>query len=256
MTQQQAFDNYYRYFYRNSKGERRKHGIFAPGVDRFILVDTYDFWITLQTAEILSSKIPTLAYILPPLDFNLDNTNCINYTIFNKTQQKVGPSPISAGRQRPQLKFLYDTDAITEAGVSEDYNTDEGRALLVKLQEYAQFVHQHMFAINITDAFYNPVNNHRFISSYVSNDWTDSFKSRHDRSSLDKGVFFELRNILYLSDTQEEAEEKITNLWLTSSRDQLYLITGYYKILNTPMPEALKPMMQHLSPENIQSFLF
>jgi len=255
MMQQQRFDNFYQHFYKNSRGERRKHGIFAPGVDRFILIDSYDFWVTLQTAEVLSSKVPTLAYILPPLNFNLNNDNCINYTIFNKTQQRVGPSPAVVGRQHPQLKFLYDQDTITEAGTPEDYKTEEGQALLAKLQKYAQFVHQRMFAISITEAFYNPFNTDRFVSSYLTDNWTSGFSARHDRSSLDKGVFFELRNILYLSDNEAEAEEKIINLWQASSRDQLYLILGYYKVLNTPVPDALKPMLK-LAPENLSTFLF
>ena len=250
---QQRYDNFYRHFYVNSKGEKRKNGIFAPGVDRFILIDDHDFWMTLQTAEILSSKLPTIAYMLPPSAGNIDNTNCINFTIFDKSSQKIGPSPIIAARQHPLLKFLYDVDSIVDAGIPEDYldNTE----ILQRIMNYAQFVQQQVYVLNITDAFYNIVNTDRFANLYIDNAWLENISTKIDRSKFDKGAFFELRKILYLSNSIEEAEEKIIDFWLNNSTDQVYLMIGYYKILNKPIPEKLIPLSK-TGPTNISTFLF
>lgn len=253
LNMQNQFDNFYDYFYVNSNGQRRKNAIFAPGVDRFILIDDKDFWMTLQTAEILSSKLPTVVYILPPSAQDIDNYNCINYTIYNKTQQKVGPSPIIAARQHPVLKFLYDDDELVDNGVPEDYKDNTG--ILTRLTEYAQFVQQQVYVFNITEAFYNIVNTNRFANLYIDNAWLENISSKVDRTKFEKGAFFELRKILHLADSIAEAERKIIEFWKHNSTDQVYLMNGYYKVLNQPIPSELVALSK-TGPTNISTFLF
>jgi len=249
---QERYDNFYKHFYTNSQGEKRKHAVFAPGLDRFILVDDKDFWMTFEAAEILSSKLPTIAYMLPPSAKNLNNINCIKYTIADKRLQRVGPSPIVGGRQHPLLKFLYDQDEIIESGIPEDYK--DNREILERLLEYARFVQQQVYVLNITDAFYNFENTNRFSEKYLDKEWTANISSRADRSSLKKGVFFELRKILYLSNSVKEAEDSIVNFWANNYTDQVYLMEGYYKILNKPVPNELVPLTK-LTFTNISTML-
>lgn len=237
---QKKYDNFYKHFYINSKGEKRKNGIFAPGIDRFILIDDEDFWITLQTAEILSSKLPTIVYMLPTDDKNIDNKNCINYTIYNKTEQKIGPSDITSARQHPLMKFLYDSDLIVETGIPEDYK--DNTEILENLISYTQYVQQQVYVLNITDAFYNVANTNKFSDLYIDNLWLKNISTISDRSNFKKGIFFELRKILYLSNTIEESEKNIVECWLNNSTDQVHLMIGYYKILNKPIPEKLIPL--------------
>ncbi len=246
-------DNFYKHFYTNSEGEKRKHGIFAPGLDRFILIDDKDFWMTYETAEILSSKLPTIAYMLPPNAKYVTNQNCIRHTILDKRTQRIGPSPIVGGRQHPLLKFLYDKDQVIDAGIPEDYK--DNVEILERIMAYAQFVHQQVYVLNITDAFYNFENTARFAERYLDNSWIENISSRTDRSDLKKGIFFELRKILYLSNSVEEAEEKIVDFWATNYTDQTYLMEGYYKILNRPMPEKLVPLSKIIY-TNISTMLF
>ena len=250
---QKQYDNNYKFFYKDSEGNRRRQGIFAPGLDRFILVDDSDFWITLQTAEILSSKLPTLAYILSPSTKEMTNENCLDYTIFNKTQQKVGPSSIACARQQPILKILYDADAVSYAGVPKDF--EDRTDMLARLKSYADFVHTCVYAINLTESFYNVNDLQRFINQYTDTSWTKDIAAARDRSSLDKGVFFKLRNILYLSNNQKQAEKEIIDCWKNYSQDQSHLITGYYKIINQEIPEELAKTIK-LGPTNISTFLF
>lgn len=252
---QNQYDHSYNYFYRTSKGVPRQHGIFAPGIDRFILIDDYDFWLTLETAEILSAKLPTLVYLLPPMDFELDNNNCIDYTIFNKTQQKIVASSIATARQQPIIKFLYDTDHITYAGIPEDFNNANREPMLAKLQGFAQFIHRHVMAINLTEVFYNSADTQTFTKKLIPPAWREGMQSRADRSALPQGIFSELRAVLYTANTAEDASQQIIELWRNHSADQGFMILGYYKILNQPLPVELE-FARNSKPSSLSTFLF
>lgn len=244
----------YEHFYKDSRGQRRKHGIFAPGLDRFILIDEYDVWSTLETAELLSSKLPTVAYFLPPTNFELTNENCITYTIFNKTKQRIGPSPISVARQNPQLKFLFDYNKIAFADTPEDYRTPDKLEMLRRLQEYAVFVHTVVYVIRLTETMFNPYNSKDFIEKYHRPEWINDLKSKVDRSSTPKGVFFEIRHALYMSETVEEAESRILDLWKEHYHEQQYMLHGFYKIWNRPVPEELSQVSSY-KPETVSTFI-
>jgi hypothetical protein len=252
---QNRYDHSYRYFYRTSKGLPRQYGIFAPGLDRFILMDDYDPWMTLQTAEILSAKLPTLVYLLPPMDHEVTNGNCIDYTIFNKTQQKVVSSSIATGRQQPTLKFLYDSETVEYAGCPEDFKDPERNDVLKRMQEYAQYVHRRVLAINLTDAFYNTANNRSFSDTIIPAEWTSELSSRADRSDTDKGVFAKIRNALYLANSIEEADQLIIKVWQEYSTNQEFLILGYYKIVELPVPDELQ-FAKNFAPTSLSTFLF
>lgn len=247
--------NFYENFYKDSGGQRRKVGIFAPGLDRFILIDDCDIWITLQTAEILSAKLPTLVYILPPLEYDLNSLNCFNYSIFNKSQQKVGTSNIAVSRQQPMLKFLTANEGIYEAGVPEDYKEDKNNEMLLSLKEYASYVHKRSYAISFVDAMYNYSNTKKFVEQNVSPSWTKNISTKADSTNTNTGVLFEIKQALYLSNDPLEAEEKILDIWLNSQNDQNFLISGYYKILDKPMPKVLLEKIKN-KPDTISTFLF
>lgn len=243
----------YEYFYINKFGRKRSYGIFAPGIDRFILVDYHDFWMTLQTAELLSSKLPTMAYVLPAIKLDIDNSNCINYTIADKTQQKVGPSSMIVGRQQPMLKFLYASDKLSYDGIPEDYK--DRLEILNRIMLYAQYVHKRVYAMNLAEAMHNIKNTSQFVQRYVDNNWMQGLTSRPDRSELEKGVFFELRKILYLSDSPEEAESKITAFLKDNIADQAFLVNSYYRILEVPVPADVELAIKQ-GPKKLSTFLF
>jgi hypothetical protein len=251
---------FYKNFYVNKNGSRKKFAIFAPGLDRFILTDNYDRLILLQIAEILSSKIPTMVYVLPEGVDNLNDSNCIHYTIFDKTQQKVLSSPIMAARQQPITKYLSDQTKIVEVGIPKDYvNNIE---ILDRLAEYAHFVKKNVYAINQTEDFCNAFDTSKFANQYIDHSWLDQVSVKSDFSNLKNGVFFEIKQILYLSDSVEEAERNITNLWKCNSEDQDHLMRGYYTMLGVPVPDEL-PMKvgdgkiyYPTYPKNLSQFLF
>lgn len=231
-----------KHFYLDSNNKKRKYGIFAPGLDRFILIDWADYWMVLETAEILSSKLPTMAYMLPTLDFELNNDNCLDYTIHNKTQEKIGPSNISIGRQNPSLKYMFDQNSVVFAGTPEDYKTEEKQLVIKRLQEFAKYVHKRVYALNLTEAIFNSYNRKHFLEKYAKEDWYEGFEIKPDRSETAKGTLFEVRNALYLSNSIEEAEERIKQIWLTQYHEQQYLIFGYYRVLQEPIPVELSDL--------------
>lgn len=238
--------------YINGNNTRRQQGIFAPGVDRFIMVDDKDFWMTLQTAELLSSKLPTMVYILPQVEEGIDNKNCINYTIVDKTQQKVGPSPIAGGQQNPMLRFIRDPNQIANVGLPEDYKSNTN--ILSQLRWYAEYVHQRVYAMNIAEAMSNIKNHSRFVNLYLG-DWAAGLAARSDRSELEKGIFFEIRKILYLSNSAQEAESRTIEFLKNNVADQGYLIETYYKILGMPVPIDVAQEIAR-GPRNLSTFLF
>jgi hypothetical protein len=59
-----------------------------------------------------------------------------------------------------------------------------------------------------------------------------------DRSKLVEGIFKEIKSILYLSTSIEEASTMIDNLWANNSVDQTWLRDGFYKILQKEIPAS------------------
>lgn len=245
---QNKFDHHYKYFYKDSQGNPRKYGIFAPGVNRFILIDEDDVWMTLQTAELLSSKLPTVVFALSINDGGITNKSCINFTIADKTQLRVGLVSMLTSKQAPMLKTLYDTDEIVNDGLPEGYK--DNLPALEKLLDYAEFVHEQVYAMNITEALYNISNTSKFADLYIDTE----LSTRPDLTNLDRGVFFEIRKILYLADSIEQAKEQITKCWETNSADQSHVMSGYYKVLNISVPDKLQSLVK-FNPENISLFL-
>ena len=114
------------------------------------------------------------------------------------------------------LKVLNDIDSIVDVGIPEDYKNNT--EILDRIVNYAQFVQQQVYVLNLTDAFYNIVNTNKFSELYIDDAWLENISTKADRSRFTKGIFFELRKILNLSNSVEEAEEKIIDFWLNNSK--------------------------------------
>jgi hypothetical protein len=251
---------FYKTFYVNQNGSRKKFAIFAPGLDRFILIDNYDRLILLQIAEILSSKIPTMVYVLSEDADNLNDSNCMSYTIFNKTQEKVLATNIMAARQQPITKYLSYETKIVEVGIPKDYVNN--MEILDRLAEYSHFVKKNVYAINQTEDFCNAFDTSKFANQYLDSNWIDQVSIKSDFSNLKNGVFFELKQILYFSNSVEEAELNIINLWKCNSQDQDHLMRGYYRMLGVPVPAILSTKVNAnrpyypADPKNLSHYIF
>jgi hypothetical protein len=249
---QKRFDNHYRYFYHDHNGQRRRYGIYSPGLDRFIHIGDLDFWITFETANILSSKINTIVYILPPGYDEITNENCINYSLFNKTSQKLWTSNILVGRQNPALKMLYPDDIILKSGIPVDFENNV--SILDDLRAYTNYVYEQSMAIKLSDVFYNHFNHKDFMDNFVDQETSKALYSAKDWTNVN--LFQKVKNVLYLSNTAEEADEKIIEIWKTFTDDIGFMIEGYYKILDRPVPKELENYVGLNSYKNLSVWAF
>lgn len=190
-------------FYKN-----RNYGIYCQNFDRWLLIDNTDFWIVLETAKALSSKIATTVYVLP--DCELTNENCMDYMLIDKTADKRGAAADLITSQLPTLKILKNHNNIAYAGTPEDYKTSEGEHALKTLKEYAMFVHKYVAVTMLCNIFVNYHDNKSFSKEYIPEEWVDSIASYGDRTNFDGGILTEIRRILYMSNTLLEAKTTIS----------------------------------------------
>jgi hypothetical protein len=249
---QKIYDNYYRYFYLDDDNTRKKYAIYSPGLDRFLHVSDLDMWATLETANIISSKIPTIVYVLSPECNELTNDNCLNYSLFNKTAQRVGTSSILVAKQNPVLKMLYPGDTIVNEGPHVDFK--DNQEIIEKLIAYINYVYEQTMAIRISEVFYNPFNSKGFFTTYITDDSTNKVATTTDWNNA--GLYTQLRNVLYKSNSIEEAESGIIKVWKTNFADIGHMIDGYYKILNIPVPADLLDISGIKSFRNQSSWIF
>lgn len=245
MTQKRLNTNH-TYFYRDHTGIRRRYGIYMPAVDRFLHISDQDMWMSLETSEILSSKVQTMLYVLPPGYVKIpehteivSNKNCLSWGIYDKSTLKIGSGSVLGSRQTPIIGMLYPEDKLEEhSSLPEDFIEDS--SILVKLKEYADYVYKRVTCITIAVNTYNPYFSKKFIDKYIDNDWVENKKNSVD-PSFSKGIEFEIKKILYQSNSKEEAEDAITNFWLNNYRNVGFIMVGYYRVLGEPIPEKLKP---------------
>jgi hypothetical protein len=228
----------YEKFFKNANGMTKKFGIFSFGLDRFILIDSTDVWTTLQTAQLLSSKLPTIVFTLPSDEVN--NQNCLYFTLLNKKGKASGISSLSTGNQHPHVRWLSADEKLSYTGIPEDFKSDDKRIVLDTLKEFVNYVHNVSYAINITELTLSHFNGHSsFVHKFTNPEWYQDMSMKVDRSESKNGVFFELRQALYLSSTIEEAEQKIVDIWLEHSDQQQFLYNTFYNVLQKEIPESL-----------------
>jgi hypothetical protein len=210
------------------------YAIYAKGIDRFLLIDKFDLNVTFLVAEILSSKLPVMVFILPA---SVDMQSPLNYSIKDKSSLKIGSSSFVVVKQTPVLRVITDTNNIEYSGVPEDYKNN--LECLKEIEEYANFVKKYCHALLLAEKIYHFDSNYSFTKSVLPSDWLLDFKNPPDRSKSKDGIFFEIKQTLYISNSIYEAKNSIENIWINCSTDQYWLMEGFYKILNEPAPALL-----------------
>lgn len=249
---QARYNNYYSYFYQDDEGNRKKYAIYSPGLDRFLHVSNQDLWVALETANIISSKIPTIVYVLSHDCEEMTNHNCLNYSLFDKSLQKIGSSSILVAKQNPMLKMLYPGDTIVNEGSHIDFISNV--EIIEKLTVYINYVYSQVMSIKLTEVFYNPFNSKGFITTYIGDGSENKVTATTDWNNA--GVFSLLRNALYDANTPEEANLAIIEIWKNNFADVGFMIDGYYKILNEPIPKGLSDVVGMKSYKNQSAWIF
>lgn len=223
--------------YYNSNGSRKKNAIYCQQIDRYILIDDYDLWITMKTAQVLSSKLATTVYQLPENIEDMNNSNCMDYSIFNKTLFKRKNVADLIQNQTPTLKKLK-SENIFKVGVPEDYKNEEGLLQLKKLKNYVDFTNKVIYATEFSNAK-NWVDNKVIANMFYPQEWNDIISSYEDKTASGRSVFNEINTILYFSNTVEEARNKISAAFenaFDNNTVSFERVTVFYKIIKENNP--------------------
>jgi hypothetical protein len=224
-----------------SQGRVNGNVIFSPGIDRFILVDTYDIWTVFETAKLLTSKIPTQVYVLGkntgPSD-PFTNATCINYTFADKSNMKVMGSSIITARQTPLITKINAANAIVDEGYPMDYDHAEGRALINKLQDYSRFCLRALYAAKFADACNNVKPATEFFD-YFNPELGRVIRNSPDHTYSEYGMLRTIKAILYHADTVDIALSQIEQA-MQDAPDQPLFRNKFYEILGIDVPDSVK----------------
>jgi hypothetical protein len=204
-------------FYGLWYGRNLANAIYSPGLDRFLLIDGYDLWLTLETARVLSSKLPTQVFLLGKDVLEFDNKNCLEYAVFNKKDMAINDSMV--GRQFPGVSPLLEKNSVYHAGWPVDYTATEKRVELANLRNYAFFCLRAVYAAKIADALRNDLPLSEILSNVGCEDLAQGLSLPTDYSDASIGLKKSIMRILYLSKNEDEALASIEDLWLNDGKN-------------------------------------
>lgn len=206
---------------------RKNFGIYSLGFDRFILLDDKDIWIMLECAELLSSKISTVVYLVPKDNSEFSPSTCTEFSLIDARNQKTATTPLLFSALTPSIRTLLENSIIRK-----------GSVVPAEIIQYANFVYLHCLALNFTEAISKYDENSKFAKKYLDPSWYSGLSLNDTRDDLPGGIYFQIRKVLHTASSIEEAEDKIYQLWLEHSADQSWVRDLYFKILNKQHPES------------------
>lgn len=226
---------YYTLHFKKSNGNT----IYLPGVDRFLLADNFDPWITLEVAEILSSKVPTQVVLLGEGIPGLSNLTALEHTIKDKTTMVIHGANILVARQTPSVRKINGADSIIEVGWPDDYSSTNSKTMLLRLQEFGLFCLRICHAVKITESLHNVVPHKKYMEEYFSGMVPADFVVPVDQTSFPKGISKTIKHILYMANSVEDALSEIEKAWLEYSASTPLIRETFYKFVGMPMPSSL-----------------
>jgi len=210
-----------------------KYLIYSPGIDRFLLIDTMDLWTTLETAKMLSSKIPVSIIALTNCSAPITMKNCLLWTISEKTGYK------QTENQAPLIGSVSGEDQVEELGLALDYKDDISAPYIIKLQNYALFCQKILYAIKIADAETNS-DDAEYYKELFEVDIRKLLQVRADHTRVPQGVLLWTKRILYMSNDIDEAMEKLQRLWNPNVARDTDIRSAFFKYAEIPYNEGLK----------------
>lgn len=157
----------------------------------------------------LSSKIASVVYIIEDT-WAMTNENCLNFSIFNKTNHKRSNSTDLVKGQIPILKlYLGGGNLFRDDGYPEDYKTPEGIEILHRLKNFAEVTHRYMYAAKIAQDAVNFFDNRTFTEEYMDNQQTSMLELYYNTTGTEMSFFKAVKNIFYKANTIEEAQRDV-----------------------------------------------
>jgi hypothetical protein len=177
------------------------YALYAPAIERFLLIDKHNLFCLFRTAQVLSSKINTVVIILSnkeklPL---MNNENCLEFTLnHSKFHAEISGSNL---KQSPTVSFLNNNIKIIKSLFPVDFKKEK----ILELQKYAQFVNLCIHSIMLT-ALINQ-------QTHIENE-QEEYESFYFNKDQKPGLVTELTNILLFADTIEEAKKQLEQFWI------------------------------------------
>lgn len=236
-------DPFLKTFYPQSWGKQNGYALFSPGIDRFILVDSYDPWIMLETSRVLSSKISNIVYVLDRPTELFDNSNCLYYSTKNKVDEKTYGGPTVMAHRQNSFMMKIRPDSIIKTEWPIDFNDPDRKNALLKLKDYAEFCLRVIHAITLAFNFKNPFPEKYYLETYFQNEYPSDFTVRADNTSCIEGMELLIKNILYSSESLNDALEGIHTAWRTYSQgDILGYRQSFYFFMGLEQPHDLEDL--------------
>jgi hypothetical protein len=242
--------------YYPSQGSKTYYALYAPSIERFLLVEKYNPLVFLQTGYVLSSKLSGVIFFLPEKEKHptMTNDSCL---LFSLSHAKYNPEAnVNGIRPIPTVSMLKH-NKIIKLGEPKDYSIGERKEILIKLQSYASFCQSCLHAINLAAMLHQhtwtQIKNEQY---YYNNVF---FEAGDEDERIKKNDVEQMMNILFFADNREQALEDIKNFWLKKinldikdkifwpekiKRDILSYIDLFYNILAIDIPQDLKNILK------------
>ena len=209
------------------------HVLYSPGIERFFGITTLDIFTTVEIAQILSSKIPSIVvFSIRDGKTPFFNDNCHEYTLKDKNVYK-NSYEIQAPRYN---KFLNVDDIEHVEEMPIDYHPQhnfKNWQMLIKLKKYVQFVIGTWYAAKICEVTHNILPEYQYADDYFHELLPDNFIANIDTSmgTTKQGITAEIKKILYNCNTPREAVEQFDIMWKNNNTVQtMYWRTNFYKM--------------------------
>lgn len=205
----------------------RRYAIYSMVFDRFILLDTYDPWITFTTSKILSSKLSTTTLCLRKWIPVFNNDDCpLLFTISDEEKEKVLRN--TNKMQTPvMMQIAMNEGSIVYAGSPKDYTTLEQKQMLADIYHYARFCHRVIYAAKFADGRMNS-DDHTFYAQVMGQSTQEKMAVKGDQSQISDGILWTVYRILYLSSSISEALEKLDQMWIDTKGENFGFKKMFY----------------------------
>ncbi len=228
-------------YYPSTENKKNKYVLFSPKISRFILTEKYNPFILFETAQILSSKLSTIVYIISDKNNapTINNENCLFFSIQHAAHPQ-DPANINFVRQIARM-IVLDTN-LYKPGYPADFLEEPKKTLLSTLQEYAMFclrcMHAINWSINTNDPYAEKDHHEKY---YLENFFHQpQVKQFSDNVLKQSTLLATIKNILYECESIEEALPKIIDAWKPHiKQDHTNRLKVFFDILGTTTPKQL-----------------
>lgn len=229
------------------------YGLYSPPIRRFLLIDYHNIFALFKTAQVLSSKINTVLFILPSqYKFpKMTNDNCLRFTFQHcKFQNESSGHSV---KQSPTATFLRADRSVklVKANLPAEFEDEKRRKKILETQNYAQYINNCMHAIMLTSIIHQQIHIEQEHNEY------NSFLFNEPQQPT---LTTQIMHILTLANNINEAQDQIKTLWLNLITENLNKrifwpekwkrelqnhCSEFYEILGTTIPAEIQQVLDN-----------